>query len=142
MIDEFAQQIEQGITALLAEDEIEIADFDFYHLLPGNSVIAMVTAVDGAVFMVVDNLETGDGTYSEFPAEELQAIRDLIEAESPSATLAWVGSTVDGEFAFYKTAEGDLRSLKIEEAGDQDKRPEGGASEPNSNLDDSAPKPS
>jgi len=115
MIQALSQQVENSIKLMLGDDDIEVKSFDFYHIIPSNVLIAMVTATDDAVFMVSANLETGEGSYTEFPADELQSIRDRVKAESPGATLAWIGDTEDGEFAFYRTVDGDLRSLKTQE---------------------------
>lgn len=130
MIQALSQQVENGIKLMLGDDDIEVKNFNFYHVVPNNVVIAMVTATDDAVFMVSANLETGEGSYAEFPADELQSIRGQVEAESPGASLAWIGETEDGEFAFYKTAEGEMRSLKTQEYDRRDDEPKSGSAEP------------
>lgn len=108
-----ASQVESGIRSLLADDDIDVEQFDFYHVTPADVAIWMVTATDQAVFTGATNLETGEGQYIEFPADELAQVRSAIEAASPGAQLRWIGQGDDGEIALYQKADGMLDYLKI-----------------------------
>lgn len=111
-----ASQVESGIRSLLSDDNIDVEQFEFYHVTPADVAIWMVTATDQAVFTGATNLETGEGQYIEFPADELVQVRSLIEAASPGAQLRWIGQADDGEIALYQKVDGMLDHLLVPQA--------------------------
>jgi hypothetical protein len=112
MIEELTKQLEDGITALFADDEIKVDEVEFYHLLPNNNVIARVIA-EKATFMVAIDTVTGEGSYAEYSAEDLISVDKAVKAADADGVLEWAGDSDGQEIALYRKGD-DLTAIVLE----------------------------